>query len=145
MSAPGSLVPSNSSAELTRDGPANALQSWGPPPAPATPPAGGLSIARYLAALRRYKWLIVAMVAIGAVAGVIATKFVKPKYEVYARVMIAEPPDPRGPIRAGNVLNEAAGGEVRTRVGVVGRVGGGRRLYVMPTNRGDGRVLAEFD
>src|SRR5688572_23753385 len=145
MSAPGSLVPSNSSAELTRDGPANQLQSWGPPPAPATPPAGGLSIARYLAALRRYKWLIIGMVALGGVAGVIATKFVKPKYEVYARVMIAEPPDPRGPIRAGSVLNEAAWRELLTSFAILDPVARSLRLYVVPASESDDPLFAEFE
>jgi len=85
------------------------------------------------------------MVAIGAVAGVIATKFVKPKYEVYARVMIAEPPDPRGPIRAGNVLNEAAWRELLTSFAILDPVARGLRLYVMPTNPSDDRLFAEFD
>ena len=85
------------------------------------------------------------MVALGGVAGVIATKFVKPKYEVYARVMIAEPPDPRGPIRSGNVLNEAAWRELLTSFAILDPVARSLRLYVVPADESDDHLFAEFD
>ena len=85
------------------------------------------------------------MVALGGVAGVIATKFVKPKYEVYARVMIAEPPDPRGPIRAGSVLNEAAWRELLTSFAILDPVARSLRLYIVPANEIDDPLFAEFE
>src|SRR5690349_11363667 len=146
MSASGSIVPSNSSVELTREGPPQGLQSWGPPAAPPTPPAsGGLSIARYMAALKRYKWLIIAMVAVGSIAGVLALRFVHPTYEVSARVMIAEPPDPRGPIRSGQVLNEAAWRELLTSFAILDPVARRLRLYVIPETDADAALFSEFD
>lgn len=120
------------------------MQSWGPP-AGATPPAGGLNLGRYFSALFRYKWLILGMVGLGAVAGVVATRFVRPKYSVGARVMISEPPDPRGPIRAQQVLNEQAWRELITSFAILDPVARRLRLYVVPENEADSALFNDFD
>jgi len=104
-----------------------------------------MSLNRYLAALKRYKWLIIAMVAVGGIVGVIATRFVRPKYEVSARVMIAEPPDPRGPIRSAQVLNEAAWRELLSSFAILDPVARSLRLYVIPENEADDPLFAEFE
>jgi polysaccharide biosynthesis transport protein len=98
-----------------------------------------------MAALKRYKWLIIAMVAVGSVAGVLALRFVHPKYEVSARVMIAEPPDPRGPIRSGQVLNEAAWRELLTSFAILDPVARRLRLYVIPETDADAALFKDFD
>jgi len=146
MPGPGSIVPSPSnSVDLAPEG-VSTMQTWGPPATGATPPAaGGLNLGRYFAALRRYKWLIVAMIAVGTVAGVIATRFVHPKYQVSARVMISEPPDPRGPIRAQQVLNEVAWRELVTSFAILDPVARRLRLYVVPEREADGSLFADFE
>ena len=145
MPGSGSIVPSPSnSVDLAPEG-ASTMQTWGPPAAGATPPAGGLNLGRYFAALLRYKWLIVAMIAVGTVAGVIATRFVHPKYLVSARVMISEPPDPRGPIRAQQVLNESAWRELVTSFAILDPVARRLRLYVVPEKEADESLFADFE
>ena len=53
------------------------LEQWGAPPQPAQTAPG---YQRYIAALARFKWLIVAMVLLGLLGGYIATRYVKPEF-----------------------------------------------------------------
>ncbi|MEP6731128.1 MAG: Wzz/FepE/Etk N-terminal domain-containing protein, partial [bacterium] len=62
------------------------VEGWGNAPTLA-PPRSALE--RPLAAIRRYKWLFVSVVLIATAGGVVATRFVKPEYEVHATVWIA--------------------------------------------------------
>ncbi len=67
-----------------------------PRPAPGTG-AGGNAKARYLAALRRYKWLIVAVALVGMAATAGATRFMHPKYAADATIWVEVPSkDERG-------------------------------------------------
>lgn len=59
-------------------------------PARATAPAEGPDWRRILAALLRYKWLVAAITAVGAVAGAIASRFVDPQYLAQANIWIDE-------------------------------------------------------
>ena len=85
------------------------------------------------------------MIGVGTVAGVVATRFVHPKYEVSARVMLSEPPDPRGPIRAQQVLNEGAWRELISSFAILDPVARRLRLYVVPENEADSVLFADFD
>ncbi|HEX6600364.1 MAG TPA: hypothetical protein VF034_13655, partial [Gemmatimonadaceae bacterium] len=59
--------------------PAPASQvGWGGEPTLAPPKS---PLERPLAAIRRYKWLLLAVVLLSTLGGVIATKMVKPEYE----------------------------------------------------------------
>jgi capsular exopolysaccharide synthesis family protein len=92
-----SLTPSTPPSTLTpRTQPAHF-------PAPARE-EGGLEWARYIAAIRRYKWMIAAIVVGGTALGVLATRFIRPVYEVRATIWISTPSDDRGPIRADHLL-----------------------------------------
>ena len=82
------------------------------PPRPASDlgPAeygGGLDWPRILNALRRFKWLILAVTVLGTAAGAGMTRLLKPMYEAQATVWIDEggrrTPE-RGPIGAGQLL-----------------------------------------
>lgn len=77
--------------------PAGALASMAPGasrvpatrPADAAPPAdGGAQLARLVAALGRYKWLILGLGAAGLAGGVVASRFVTPKYSVQSSFLI---------------------------------------------------------
>ncbi len=141
----GSLVPSHPSDVPASIDSSGALQSWGPPAAPAAAQPGGLNVGRYVSALKRYKWLIVGGVIVGAAAGALATKFVTPKYQVEATVVIAEPPDPKGPIQAGQVLNEQAWRELLKSFAILDPVARQLRLYVVPGELKDSAVFAGFE
>jgi capsular exopolysaccharide synthesis family protein len=82
-----------------------ALQPWQEPQG-VGPALGRSPIERPIAAVRRYKWLMLAVVALMAGAGVAATKFVSPQFEVRASIMLtADASDRTGPIRSPGLLS----------------------------------------
>jgi polysaccharide biosynthesis transport protein len=100
------------SDELLPAAPADAfgstqLQAWQPPP--ELPALAKSPLERPLAAFRRYKWLMLAVIILSAGAGVAATRVVTPQYEVMARIMIgAQSPmetQRLGPIRSGELVS----------------------------------------
>src|SRR4051812_31067882 len=67
---------------------------------------------RPLAAMRRYKWLMLAVVVASTLLGVVGLRLVIPQYEVHGIVWLeTETPDNQGrngPIRSGNLLSASA-------------------------------------
>ena len=64
------------------------VEQWGPPPPPASlAPA----YQRYLSAVGRFKWLILAMVLLGLLGGYVATRYVKPEYDVQGKITLRDP------------------------------------------------------
>ncbi len=51
--------------------------------------AGGVNWGRYVAALKRYKWLMLGVVLVGTGAGAVGTRFIDPAYSVKATIYIA--------------------------------------------------------
>ena len=122
------------------------MQSWGPPQPPAGPsPSPSLNIGRYLAALRRYKWLIAVIVLLGTIGGVVATRFIKPTYRVDTTIVIGESPDPKGPVRPQVVLNEAAWGELLKSFAILDPVARQTGMYVTPKNVADSSLFRGFE
>jgi capsular exopolysaccharide synthesis family protein len=84
----GNLLPPSSNEGLT--------QYQGAPPAPYDPASaltepgsgGGLSVSRIMSAVRRFRWLILAVVVAGTGLGLIATHFIKPIYNVTSTIWI---------------------------------------------------------
>src|SRR3954463_13754473 len=77
--------------------------------APLPQPSGNAEVEgwelvrRYLAAVIRYKWLLVLLLLAGSGASIALTRFVHPVYEVQATIWVAtQTPETRtvGPIRA---------------------------------------------
>ena len=64
------------------------LEQWGAPPPPAQTAPG---YQRYIAALARFKWLIGAMVLLGLLGGYIATRYVKPEFDVQGKITLRDP------------------------------------------------------
>ncbi|MFN2567936.1 MAG: GumC family protein [Gemmatimonadaceae bacterium] len=111
--------------------------------------AGDSSLTRYLAALRRYKWMMAAVVILGTALGVLYTKRMSPEYEVHATIWIAaeRPRDddrPAGPIRAAELLHEASWPELLTSFAILEKVARQTRLYVSPRDARDAGVFAGF-
>ena len=87
--------------------PSTAVQEWSEPPLPA-PITPKRPLERIAGALRRYRWLMVAVFLLSAIAGAVAMRFVKPQYDVTATIWIqSETPmaDKDGPIRSEELLN----------------------------------------
>ena len=124
-----------------------------PPPAyPAEPMGGpvetseGVNWARILAALARYKWLILIISGLGLGAGVLSTRFITPEYQVGATIFITDgggqTQDRNGPIRASSLLQAAGWVELLRSFAVVDPVVRRLKLYVIPKS---GRDVPLFD
>jgi succinoglycan biosynthesis transport protein ExoP len=85
------------------------------------------------------------IVLLGAIAATIATQFIKPLYAVRAKVWIAEGPDPKGPIRAQELLTESAWRELLTSYAILEPVAADVRLFVAPRNAADSAMFRAFD
>jgi hypothetical protein len=102
---------------------------------------------RPLAALRRYKWLVLGILILAVIGGMVATRMVKPQYEVRATIWI-EPETPvsnvSGPIRSRELLNASAWEELLRSYRIVDAVVRKLRLYVRPDDSADLPLFAGF-
>ncbi len=107
--------------------------------------AGGLSLSRVLAAIRRYRWLVLAIIALGATGSVIATRFIAPEYAVSATIYIEDQRGGnRGPIRAEELLDNDAWVNLAKSFAVLDPVVFRTRLFV--TNEpADSLVFSDFN
>ena len=113
---PGELVSRPQSGDFTDRSALAPAAEWGPPAAggvaPPAPVASG-GIKRYVAALKRYKWLFLPILLVGTVVGLVATRFLHPLYAAQARVWISEEgmsdeAGRQGPIRSEGIVRNAA-------------------------------------
>jgi len=122
------------------------LQSWQDlSPAPSVPKS---PIERPLAAVRRYKWLIVAIVLVAIGGGVVATRFLTPAYEVQARLMITSDggsADSRsGPIRSPGLVNPDDWAQLLRTFTIADAVVRKLSLYLQPANSADAPLFKGF-
>lgn len=114
------------------------------PSMPVVPPP---PFQRPLAAIRRYKWLILAVLLLAIPGGLLATHYVKPQYEVRATIWIQ--PETReqsntGPIRPQELLASTAWVELLRSYRIVDAVVRKLALYVKPDSRGDFWMFSNF-
>ena len=64
------------------------LEQWGAPP---PPPTAAPAYQRYLSAIGRFKWLVMAMMLLGLLGGYIATRYIKPEFDVQGKVTLRDP------------------------------------------------------
>ena len=123
------------------------VQTWQDPRA-GLPALAASSIERPLAAVRRYKWLILTVVVLAVATGVAATRFLKPQYEVRASIMIASesPLESRtGPIRSSGLLMSDDWTQLLKSFKITDAVVRKLTLYLIPQDRiGDGDLFAGF-
>ena len=108
---------------------------------------GRISWTRYLAALRRYKILLVLVIAAAIGLGVMAARFVKPVYVVHSTIWIT--PDTRqneraAPIRGDEVMHAAAWPELLTSFAILEKVARRLTLYVTPAAPADSTLFMDF-
>lgn len=117
-------------------------------PTPANAADAGVPWLRYLSALARYKWLILAIVTLGTTAGVGATRLLTPEYEAQASIWISMPtPSSRasGPIRATELLsNPQSWPELLKSFTILDTTVRTLKLYVEPSEPSDWPALADF-
>src|SRR5256714_5030288 len=134
----------------------------GPPPvaAPTLPqrgvsaldldhPGGGVEWRRILSALLRFKWLIATMTLVGTVAGIGATRFVKPDYSAQTKIWI----DVQGrgqergptPIRSAQLLDAESWVDLLMSYVVLDQVVREQRLFVEPGTPADGQAVEKLN
>jgi capsular exopolysaccharide synthesis family protein len=138
------LIPSDpSSGPLSNYSAAGAARGWDAP----RQPEGAFNVAEQLSrvwsAVRRYKWLILAIVAVGSSAGYALTRLVAPKYDVNATIWIAKGMGANGPISTpGLISNDLAWPDLARSYIVLDQVVARLALYVTPEQAGDRATLA---
>jgi tyrosine-protein kinase Etk/Wzc len=85
---------------------------------------------RYIAALRRYKWLIIAITFAGTALGVFATRFLPKEFQAQATIWVAGASGSGGPVRAQEVLDQQGWAELIKAFTVLDAVVQQERLYV---------------
>jgi capsular exopolysaccharide synthesis family protein len=111
---------------------------------PPPPDGGGIQWRRYLLALRRYKWLILLVIAAGTGLGVLATRFITPEYSVQATIWIESPQERGGPLRADGVVEGANWVELLTTFTVLDSVVAKEKLFLSFANAKDSTLFSNF-
>jgi tyrosine-protein kinase Etk/Wzc len=111
---------------------------------PPVPEGGGIPWRRYVLALRRYKWLILLVIAAGTGLGVLATRFLKPEYSVQATIWIESPQQRGGPVRAEGVVEGANWVELLTTFTVLDSVVAKEKLFLNFANAKDSTLFSNF-
>jgi len=118
-------------------------RGWEPPP----PPADG-SLKRYLAAVRRYAWLVVLFAIVGAGGGYVASTFIEPEYEVRATILLSRGSGDggaaRGPIQAEEFLATAGFRDLLRSYQVADPVVNDLRLFLTPAKATDSTLFRNF-
>ena len=107
---------------------------------------GGLSLGRLLQGLRRYKWLILVLTLAGLGAGVVATRYISPSYQVGATIWIETPADDRigSPIQGDRLLRSRAWVDLLTTYIVLDPVVRERKLYLSAARGPDSALFRGF-
>jgi capsular exopolysaccharide synthesis family protein len=118
----------------------------GPPVAPFEEQRG-IPWARSIAALKRFKWLVLGITVVGSAAGFAATRLLQPEYEVDATIWISsETGQARnaGPIRSAELLNNLSWPELVSSFAILDNVARKERLYLLPARPADSLLFADF-
>jgi capsular exopolysaccharide synthesis family protein len=105
---------------------------------------GGIPWRRYVAALKRYRWLILLVIMGGTGLGVLATRFLKPEYSVQATIWIESPPSRGGPVRAEGVVEGANWVELLTTFTVLDSVVAKEKLFLNFGDNKDSVLFSDF-
>ena len=103
---------------------------------------------RYVAAVLRYRWWLLGLVAVGGLGGIAAGRYVPPSYQVQATIWIQSSSEPRGganrgPIGANQLFESYAWVDLLRSYVVLDQVARDLRLYLVP-ERGAAGAFAGF-
>ena len=106
----------------------------------------GVPWARYIAALLRYKWLILALTVAGVGAGLVSIRYIVPGYQASATIWVAENAAgrDRGPIRAEELLSISAWPELLRSFTILDKVATKEGLFLRPASPTDSAVFRGF-
>jgi polysaccharide biosynthesis transport protein len=92
---------------------------------------------RYVTALKRFKWLVLLIGVAGTAGGFMATRVIKPEYEVHATIWVSTDDRERsnsGPIRAADLLQGASWVDLLRSFKILDKVVVNLKLYVAASN-----------
>jgi capsular exopolysaccharide synthesis family protein len=150
MSANLPPLPPGSESSLPVPADDYAMQSYDPtafaPSGPAAGAEGGsISVARFGAALSRYRWLVVIMVLIGLGTGFAATRFIDPEYEVVATVFTnGSGNDKPTLINPAQLTGNAGWRDLLKSFAIIDPVVQDLSLYILPAKATDSLLFANF-
>jgi capsular exopolysaccharide synthesis family protein len=140
----GNMLPPGSNEGLTpyRGTPPAA---YDPVTALADPSSGGgISIGRIFSAIRRFRWLILAVVAAGTGIGLVATHFIKPIYTVTSTIWIRSAESAQLPNQSKGIVEGQNWVELLATNMVLDTVVVKEKLYLEPKNVSDTTLFAGF-
>ncbi|WP_337171441.1 polysaccharide biosynthesis tyrosine autokinase [Gemmatimonas aurantiaca] len=122
---------------------------WGGSSADAAPEPKGPNLRRYLAAVNRFKWLVLLLLPIGGAAGYAATRFIEPEYEVQATILLEQGTGVnngagRGPIQAAELLQASGWQDLLRSYAIADPVVMGLGLFVTPVADADSVLFRQF-
>lgn len=117
-----------------------------PFPSPRTPSQEpGLDWRRYVAAVIRYRWLVLVVLFLGTGAGALATRFVEPTYVAEATILVPERGAQGGPIQPEALFTNVGWMElIKTSFIVLDNVVRDLHLYVQPASPEDSAAFSTF-
>lgn len=124
--------------------PGSAGLPWQGQMPPMEEPEAGIPWERFIAAIKRYRWLVIAVALAGTVLSVLGSRFVMPLYTVTSTIYIETPTDKNGPIRADELLNSVQWVELFKTNAVLDSVVQRQSLFVTATRARDTMMLKGF-
>lgn len=106
---------------------------WVQDPYQPEQPATSL-VSRFVGALRRYKWAVIAVTLLGSTAGWVVSRLVPPSYDVHAVLWIENTPRTEGPIRAQELLGSSGWIDLLRSYAVMDEVVHELKLYLGVTS-----------
>src|SRR5690349_13994312 len=140
----GSLVPSAESSGIPQ---LAYPPSFSADPFGQQPQDPAAQIRRLVSALFRYKWLVAAIVLVGAAGGYTFTKLLRKEYTVHATIWIATDNASNrasGPIRSGELFPTNSWPDLLGSFKILDDVTQRLRLYVTPSNDQDAALFYSF-
>lgn len=135
-------VPPVFGASLTAPGAAGL--PWQGQLPPLEEPEAGIPWERFIAAIKRYRWLVIAVAIIGTVLSVLGSRFVKPEYTVTSTIYIASTDERGGPIRAQELFQSVQWVELLRTNAVLDSVVQKQSLFVTPARSRDSALFRNF-
>ena len=140
-------APERGAVTAYQDGPQ--LEEWGGG-TDAPPPVTGPKFGRYIAALKRYKWLIALFAVVGAGGGYGATKILTPEYQVKSTILLevaagsSGSPNAKGPVQGQELLRAAGWTDLMRSFSIADPVVMQLALFVEPVKPADSTIFRAF-
>ncbi|GLC28476.1 GumC family protein [Roseisolibacter agri] len=109
--------------------------------------SGGGEIGRVLSALNRFKWLVLAVLAVGSAGGVMATRLLTPEYQVQSTILLTGAQggsSSRGPLRDDALLDAQGWQDLLRSYSIADSVVMQLALYLEPKKAADSVVFRGF-